>query len=362
LQFAVRDTGIGIPADQFQRVFQAFEQVDASMTRRFGGTGLGLAISSRLVDLMGGRIWVESELGKGTTFHFTIQLKVGQAREPAPIEQVMIRGARVLVVDDNATNRLILQEMLQNWGLAPTCVPSAEAGLQALRAARAAGQPFGLIASDVDMPDVDGFAFAQQVRQDAELAKTPIILLTSGDRQGEIARCEQLGISARLRKPVSQSELFDAVVAALQATHAVGRVAPAAAASTRAGPLHVLLAEDSLVNQKLALGLLKKEGHTITVANNGREAVDAVESQTFDVVLMDVQMPEMDGFEATRLIREREKLSGRHVPIIAMTAHAMKGDRERCLEVGMDDYLSKPIRAQLLYEKLAAICGAAAGV
>jgi CheY-like chemotaxis protein len=240
----------------------------------------------------------------------------------------------------------------------------AEEALRLLREAHQAGRPFQLVASDVDMPELDGFALAERIRADAELASTPIILLTSGDRAGEIARCEQLRIAARLRKPVSQSEVFDAVAATL---HASASAAPKAATlpqpsaePSRIGPLRILLAEDSLVNQKLAVGLLKKDNHLVIVANNGREAVHAVLSQPFDLVLMDVQMPEMDGFEATRLIREREKETGGHVPIIAMTAHAMKGDREKCLEAGMDEYISKPIRAQLLYETLATMCCGAA--
>ena len=362
LHFSVKDTGIGIAKDKFNLVFQAFEQADASITRRFSGTGLGLAISSRLVEVMQGRIWLESEIGQGSTFHFTLKLQLGQGAA-APREPVLVGDIRVLVVDDNATNRLILQEMFQNWGMAPSCYSDAPQALAALRAAHQNGQPFQLIASDVDMPQVDGFTFAQQVRADPILAATPIILLTSGDRPGEIARCEELTISSHLLKPVSPSELYEAVSGALRTTKPAN---PPAALDLAPGALslrslHLLLAEDSLVNQKLAVGLLQKYGHRVTVANNGREAVAAVGTQSFDGVLMDVQMPELDGFEATRQIRDQEKGSGRRIPIIAMTAHAMTGDRERCLEAGMDDYLSKPIRSQLLLEKLASYCGGSGG-
>ena len=354
LHFSVSDTGIGIPDDKLAAIFEAFEQADVSMTRRFGGTGLGLAISSRLVELAKGRIWVESSEGKGSVFHFTMPFDHGK-EEDQHAAPVVVGGTRVLVVDDNQTNRFILQEMLQNWGMKPAIASSGKEALAALRESNENGVSFQVMVSDVHMPEMEGFELARQVREDPQLQDTPIILLTSGDRAGDLARCEQLKVNAHLLKPANQSELFDAIVRVLNVTAAEDEsdgVILADEYDRRMQPLRILLTEDSLVNQKLALGLLKKHHHEVTVANDGREAVSLVESNDFDLVLMDVQMPEMDGLEATRTIRQQEKDSSGHVPIIAMTAHAMKGDREQCLEAGMDDYLSKPIRSKLLYEML----------
>lgn len=353
LHFSVRDTGIGIPQDKLALVFAPFEQADTSTTRKYGGTGLGLTISSRIVGLMGGRIWVESEPGHGSTFQFTarFQLTEGAATDVQPLHPESLRDLRVLIVDDNATNRRILDEMMRNWELRPTSVPDVPAALFALREAQTANDPYRLILTDANMPDVDGFTLAEQVRSDAALSGSVIMMLTSGGRSGDIARCEKLGIAAYLLKPVKQSELFDAIVAGLgTATHdaaAAERIPGAQVAAVR--PLNILLAEDSLVNQKLAIGLLSKWGHTVNVANNGREAVASLEAHEFDLVLMDVQMPEMDGLEATAAIRTGEKETGGHIPIIAMTAHAMKGDREACLAAGMDAYVAKPVRAHELY-------------
>jgi two-component system, sensor histidine kinase and response regulator len=357
LHFSVRDTGIGIDPDKIDRVFHPFEQADASMTRRFGGTGLGLAISSRLVELMGGRIWVESEANVGSTFHFTVQLKISNGK-PVVLKSCTVDGLRVLVVDDNHTNRLILQEMLSNWSMSPECVASGEEAMRTLLAAQRAGHPFQIVATDVNMPEMDGFTLSQRIRENPLLARTPILVLTSGERSGDLARCNALNIAAHLMKPVSQAELFDAIVAAVDS--AKFRQLPDAPLEEEGTPvipvMRVLLAEDSLINQKLAVGLLSRAGYQVTVANNGKLAVEAFEANEFDLILMDVQMPEMDGLDATRAIRKIEATTGGHIPIIALTAHAMQGDRERCLEVGMDDYLSKPIRPATLAEKIAAIC------
>jgi CheY-like chemotaxis protein len=264
----------------------------------------------------------------------------------------------VLIVDDNETNRHILAEMCRNWGLQPATAPNADEALAALRTAQQESASYPLVLVDADMPGVDGFAFVQEVVRDTGLAGRIIMMLTSGNRPGEIARCEQLGAAAYLLKPIKQSELFDAVVLALGIT--TPEEEPVAAPPAPPAPpplpaLRVLVVEDSLVNQKLAVGLLEKRGHRVAVANHGREALAATESQEFDVVLMDLQMPEMDGYEATAAIRARERFTGRHLPIIAMTAHAMKGDRERCLEADMDAYIVKPIRAQRLLETIAAV-------
>jgi PAS domain S-box-containing protein len=359
LHFAVADTGIGIPEDKRAAIFGAFEQADSSTTRRFGGTGLGLAIASRLTELMGGRIWVESSLAHGSTFHFTARfaLAEGEALPVLPVDPAAVSGTRVLVVDDHATNRRILEEMLRNWRMRPTGAPGAREALQRLREARAAAAPYRLLLLDARMPEIDGFALAEQIRQDPELAGTIIMMLSSGDQPEEVARCERLGILYYLLKPVKQSELFDAIVMALGVTAAEDAVAEKAVAPWhgRLRPLRVLLAEDSLVNQKLVVGLLEREGHAVIVANNGKEAVAAAESGQFDLILMDVQMPEMDGLEAAAIVRAQDRQRGRHTPILALTAHAMKGDRERCLEAGMDDYLAKPIRAGQLFETIEAV-------
>jgi signal transduction histidine kinase/CheY-like chemotaxis protein len=358
LHFAVHDTGIGVPAEKQQAIFNAFEQEDASTTRRYGGTGLGLAISSRLVHLMGGRIWVESTPGQGSTFHFTARL--GLPKGPA-LSRVMgrpagLRGLPVLVVDDNATNRRILEEVLGNWGMEPTTADGGQAALAELRRAAAAGKPFPLVLLDVMMPEMDGFMLAEHIQRHPELVGVPIMMLSSSDRRTDSTRCEELGIATYLTKPVKQSELLDALLTVL------GTLPPPAPPTAAAGqdgrheprrPLRVLLAEDNAVNQRLAIRLLEKQGHTVAVAATGAAAAAALEQATFDLLLMDLQMPEMDGFEATALIRAKEKPTGRHLPIVAMTAHAMKGDRERCLAAGMDGYVSKPIHAKELFETIA---------
>jgi PAS domain S-box-containing protein len=363
LRFSVKDTGIGIPIDKRDIIFEEFRQADSSTTRTYGGTGLGLAISSRLIGLMGGRIWVESELGQGSIFHFTTRFVVRDDVVRPPRQQTeFLAETPILIVDDNATNRRILSEMLTNWGMRPTLAATARDGLQLLREAHARRDPFRLVLSDVNMPDVSGFTFAEWVRAEPDVANTPIIMLTSSGRDGDAERRDQLKIAARLMKPVKQSELFDAIVTTLGVTMTEPTVPPSPSAESAWSirPLKILLAEDNLANQKLACGVLGKQGHQVTVAGSGRAAVDAWQSQAFDLILMDVQMPELDGFEATQLIRQLESTSvgrGTHIPIIAMTAHAMKGDRERCLESGMDDYLSKPIRSQQIAEKLHSVFG-----
>jgi signal transduction histidine kinase/DNA-binding response OmpR family regulator len=356
LHFAVTDTGIGIPEAKLAKIFGAFEQAEKSTAREHGGTGLGLAISSRLVELMGGRLWAESRVGRGSTFHFTAQFDVAdwQGPERPPAEWELVQGKKILVVDDNSSSRRVLDEMLRHWGMEPVPVSGGSEAVQKLQRACEAGEPFPLVLTDAHMPEMDGFTLAKRIKQDTEISAGVIMMLVTGDRPRDITRCEELGVGACLLKPVKQSELFDAVVIVLggRAVEPTCAEAPAREERPSLRPLQILLAEDSLVNQKLAVGLLEREGHSVVVVDNGREAIAALRAQPFDVVLMDVQMPAMDGLEATRTIRAKERRTGGHMPIVAMTAHAMKGDRERCLEAGMDAYVSKPIRASQLVEAI----------
>ena len=359
LHFTVSDTGIGIPAEKLQPIFEAFTQADASTTRRHGGTGLGLTICSRLVGLMGGRIWAESVLGEGSTFHFTVACPLSSVApaDKRAIDPASLQATSVLIVDDNATNRLILEEMLRGWGMTAKSVSSAQAAMQTIRQAWRLGEPYRLVLTDINMPEVDGFTLAKWIKQEPGLAATPIIALTSGARPDDLRRAEQMGIGAHLMKPVKQSELLEAIGMSLGTAAAEPEIVPPGSGGTEtcSPGLRILVAEDSPFNQKLALGLLEKYGHSVVIARNGKEAIGAWVAEPFDVVLMDVEMPEMDGLEATAVIRNQEQQKGTHIPIIAMTAHAMKGDRERCLDAGMDDYISKPIRAREVVAKLQSI-------
>ena len=369
LQFTVADTGIGVPEDKREAIFDPFSQADTSTTRKYGGTGLGLTISARLVRMMGGRIWVESEVGRGSQFHFSVQLGVAETKEIkvgaiAPPE--ILRGVRVLVVDDNNTNRRILEGMLSRWEMQPTPASGGKAALVQLSTALAAGRPFGLILTDMHMPDMDGFALVEEIRKRPKLSTATIMMLTSAGHRGDAARCQELGVSAYLLKPIRQSELREAVARVLGARAQEGAIPLITRFSLHdarepGSSLRVLLAEDNLVNQRLAVRLLEKRGHSVVVAATGLEALQALEKESFDLVLMDVQMPEMDGLEATAAIREKEKVTGLHQAIVALTAHAMKGDKEKCLAGGMDGYLSKPVRPAELDQLLAVYVGRRAG-
>jgi len=362
LQFLVRDTGIGIPQDKQKMIFDAFSQADGSTTRKFGGTGLGLTISGRLVEAMGGRIWVESTPAKGSCFHFTADLGVSsETRQLAKLaEAIPLAGIRVVVVDDNLTNRRILSDMLWGWGMLPAPAASGPEALAHLRRGLQRGQPYSLVLTDVHMPEMDGFELVKRIHETPELTQPVILMLTSGDRGDDIARCRKLGISSYLTKPVRRAELRTSIVAALarEAPRRDPAARPVDATSDgllkdRCVSCRILLTEDNVVNQRVALRILEKAGHIVAVAENGKAALRMLGEQTFDVILMDVQMPEMGGFEATALIREKEDGTGRHIPIIAMTAHAMAGDRERCLDAGMDDYLAKPVAASSLLDMVA---------
>ncbi|HEV8209840.1 MAG TPA: response regulator [Vicinamibacterales bacterium] len=354
LHFQVGDTGIGIAPEKHATIFDAFSQADGSTTRRFGGTGLGLTISSTLVHLMGGRIWVESEPDRGSVFHFTAAFDIVELTAREPNAEALLAGLPVLIVDDNAVNRRILHTQLTRWHTRPTAVGSGQEAFDALAAAAAAGHPFVLVLLDVNMPDLDGFQVAERIQSRPELAGATIMMLSSSGQYGETSRCKEVGVSAYLTKPIQAADLHDAIFRVLTHTVASPADVPAATPSAKipVRRLRVLLAEDNVVNQRVAVGLLTRRGHDVTVANNGQEAVEAAERGGFDVVLMDVQMPVMGGIEATAAIREREGNVGGHLRILAITAHAMAGDRERCLAAGMDGYLSKPIDPVMLYAAL----------
>ena len=363
LRFAVSDTGIGIPKDKQRAVFGAFQQADTSITREFGGTGLGLAIASRIVALMAGRIWVESEPGLGSTFHFTAHFGLAPiAKKDDAATYAEVRGMSVLVVDDNATNLRILKQLLQGWSMLPTLASSGSEALKILVDANANGSSFPLILTDADMPEMDGFAFVEAVRMTPSLAGTTVLMLSSARHAEEVRRCRELDITVYLTKPVRRAQLWQAISTALNDTPVNGngnenghrKSRPAAAPRSRR-PMRVLLAEDHPVNQKLTVNFLERDGHSVLVVVNGLQAVHAAENEHFDAILMDVQMPEMGGFEATRAIRASKTAGTSSVPIIALTARAMKGDREACLEAGMNGYLSKPVRAEDLSAALDAL-------
>jgi signal transduction histidine kinase/CheY-like chemotaxis protein len=356
LHVAVADTGIGIAADKHALIFDAFRQADGSTTRRFGGTGLGLTISAKLVELMGGRIWVTSVPGQGSTFHFTVETGV-QARQVQRVDESPLTGLTVLVVDDNATNRRVLEGTLLKWLMRPTLVDSGTAAIEAVRAARQAGRRFDFVLLDMQMPGLDGFETARQLSAVAgELAPT-IMMLTSSDQMGDAARCRLLGIETYLVKPVRQSALRAAILKTLQ--HVPAAPAPGEAAAWPASRVarRILLAEDNVVNQRVAHGFLAKAGHTVTIANNGVEALAALAVAEFDLILMDMQMPEMSGTQAMAAIRARESVGGGRIPIIALTAHAIKGDREMCLAAGADGYVSKPVSAVDLLDQIDNLTG-----
>jgi signal transduction histidine kinase/CheY-like chemotaxis protein len=357
----VRDTGMGIPRDKQDAVFEAFSQADSSHSRRYGGTGLGLAISSRLVRLMGGEIWVRSEPGRGSEFHVVVHLPAGPPHSLDVPE--FLRGVAALIVDDNLTQRKILSGMLGQWGMKPDAAESALRGLSAMEAAAGANAAYRLVLIDGNMPGMDGFELAECIQRNPKLAGATVLMLSTGLRPGDITRCRELGVSAYVIKPIRKGELLKVIVRVLQDKDAF--TAPAqeqllAEAERRTG-LRILAAEDNRVNQRLLVRLLEKEGHAVTIVEDGEAAVAISAKQAFDLILMDVQMPNLDGLEAARCIRSRELATGKHMPIIALTAHAMKGDRERCLEAGMDAYVAKPVQKQellhIMYQYIAPALG-----
>ncbi len=366
LHFTVADSGIGIPKDKHSLIFEAFAQADGSTTRNYGGTGLGLAISSQLAGLMGGRIWVESTMGKGSTFHFTIRVGVAADQHASSVKtfQAELLHLPVLLVDDNTTNRRVLLEITRSWGMQPTAVDSGVAALEIMKQMETAGKGFDLAIIDGHMPGMDGFELAAQIKTDPRLSSAVIMMLTSTGQSGDVARCRRLGIVAYLLKPIRKAELLSAILAALGQRTADSTPDLVTRYSPRETPrkLRILVAEDNPVNQTVVLRILEKMGHVPTIAANGREALAVLSSDSFDLVFMDVQMPEMDGLTATKSIREHEKQTGLHLPIIAMTAHAMKGDQELCLEAGMDGYIAKPVSGNRIEEAIARILPSEAAV
>jgi PAS domain S-box-containing protein len=360
VHFTVSDTGIGVPPEKQNLIFDPFTQADSTTTRTYGGTGLGLAISKRLVGMMGGRIWVESGPAAGSHFHFTASLPPsGGARVESEIfaPREILRGVRVLIVDDNAANRRILLGHLRSWAMRAEAVEGGEPALKELSAARQANDPYVLILTDMHMPKMDGFELTEEIRRRGELKAATIMMLTSGGQRGDAARCDELGVAAYILKPIRTSELRGALARVLGAA-GTQEMIPLITRHTlkdQRDPmdtLRILVVEDNPVNQLLLTRLLDKRGHSVTVAGNGKLALESIENHTYDIVFMDVQMPEMDGIEATTLLREREKKTATHLTVIGATAHAMVGDRERCLQAGMDGYLTKPIRAKELDELL----------
>ena len=358
LHFRVSDTGIGIPPDKLESIFDSFKQADGSTTRQYGGTGLGLSISKQLTGLMGGEIWVESELDRGSTFHFTAVtgVQAQPVKEFVDPESVDIQGRRILIVDDNATSRMVVGEMLSSWGVFYQEVSDATSALKLLKASAKDNQPFDLVVTDGQMPGMDGFELSRRIKQSLLLTDTIIIMLASMGQRGDGALCREFEISAYLVKPVKRSELYDAICTVLALENSDTRQSTGSVVTRHSmrelrhkQGVRILLAEDNQINQRMAVTLLEKLGHSVTVANNGKEAVKLIEQRNFDLVLMDVQMPIMDGFTATKKIRELNS-ERQNIPVVAMTAHAMKQDRERCLDAGMDDYISKPVDPEKLNE------------
>jgi two-component system sensor histidine kinase/response regulator len=359
LRFSIRDTGIGIPIEKQRVIFDSFSQADSSTTRKYGGTGLGLAISTELVNLMGGRLWVESNVGKGSAFNFTVPLGLGVTEvPPQSLELSRLVGVPILVVDDNATNRRILGDSVRSWNMIPTVVEGTAAALQVLQDWQLSRSQLPLVLTDGHMPEIDGFGLIERIREVPSLAAVRVVVLTSGGERGDAARCRGLGVAAYLSKPFDRLELREVLLRVLAGHVTVqekGNLVTRHTIREQQKSLSFLVAEDNAVNQRLIVRLLEKRGHSVVLAQNGREALEALEKQIFDVVLMDGQMPEMDGFEATTLIREREKASGGHLPIIALTAHAMQGDKERCLASGMDAYVSKPLKLEELFTAIESV-------
>ncbi len=356
LRVVVQDTGIGIPPGKLRAIFESFSQVDASTTRKYGGTGLGLAVSKMMVELMGGRIWVESEMGKGSAFYFTVKLRRrgAAAERGAGLDLASVRGLSVLVVDDNPTNRRILVEVLSSWEMRPVAVESGPRALSELEEGKRSGRPFALVLLDGHMPEMDGFSVAEHVQKRSDLAGATIMMLTSGERHGDRARCRELGVAAYLTKPITQSELWDAIARVLgERKISEDDVAAPPESVGKRRSLRILLAEDNAINRRLALRLMEMRGDRVEVASNGREAVAMVkEKGPFDLILMDVHMPEMDGLATTAAVREHERGATDRTRIIGVTAHATPGDRKMCFDAGMDGYVSKPYRADALYEAI----------
>jgi signal transduction histidine kinase/DNA-binding response OmpR family regulator len=354
LQFSVRDTGIGIAPEHASRIFAPFEQADNSTTRQYGGTGLGLSISRKLVEMMGGKIWLETTPGQGSTFFFTALFGMPE-KISAPPPPYSLKGVRALAVDDNATNRRILEETLRAWELLPETAGSGEQALAALREAHQSSQPFSIVLIDAQMPGMDGFQLAARIQEDSEITGASIMMLTSNDQNQDITRCRELGLAAYLIKPVMPGDLLDAILLALAQPRRNKPDVSSGPNPIQSPRGRILVAEDNLVNQKLTLCLLEKKGYSVTVVPDGRAVLDALELHCFDLILMDVQMPRLDGLQTTFEIRQRERNRGGYLPIIALTSHAMGGDRERCLAVGMDDYLAKPIQPKELYAVIEAV-------
>ncbi len=348
LLFYVKDSGIGIPPEKQVEVFSAFYQADSSISRQYGGTGLGLTISARIVEMMAGHIWVESEVGQGSTFYFTARMREQENPKvtATPASFGIDKGMRTLIVDDNETNRKILDEMLQQWGMSTISFSNAADALAELNWAEAEDKPYELVIIDAQMPRMDGFSLAERIKNNPALTKSTVMMLSSGDTMGGSARCKKIGISSYLIKPVKHDDLLKAITVALGQSMSPTIVRESdipVAENSKARKLSILFAEDNLINQKIVTTALDRRGHDIVLAQNGLEVLQLLEERSYDIILMDVQMPKMDGFAATKEIRKKEEESGTHTPIIALTAHALKGDRERCLAAGMDSYLSKPI-------------------